>query len=54
MLKPKKSAIPVYTLNIITEESEQRGTKSVAKKDDGQSSEPCSCNGADNTAADPL
>ena len=32
MLKPRKSAIPVYTLNIITEESGQGNTKSVVKK----------------------
>jgi Kef-type K+ transport system membrane component KefB len=32
MLKPKKSAIPVYTLNIITDESEQSNTKSIVKK----------------------
>jgi len=32
MLKPRKSAIPVYTLNIITEEGEQGNAKSIAKK----------------------
>ena len=32
MLKPKKSAIPVYTVNIITDESEGGNAKSVAKK----------------------
>ena len=32
MLKPKKSAIPVYSLNIVTEEGEQGNTKPVIKR----------------------
>jgi Kef-type K+ transport system membrane component KefB len=32
MLKPKRSSIPVYTLNIIADETEESKTKSVAKK----------------------
>lgn len=32
MLKPKQSAIPVYALNIISDESEESKTRSIAKK----------------------
>jgi Kef-type K+ transport system membrane component KefB len=32
MLKPKNSAIPVYALNVLSDESEENKTKSVAKK----------------------
>lgn len=32
MLKPKQSSIPVYALNIISDEAEESKTKSVAKK----------------------
>lgn len=32
MLKPKKSSIPVYALNIVSDESTESKTKSVAKK----------------------
>lgn len=41
MLKPKHSSIPVYALNIISDEGDENKTKPVAKKNDGESSSSC-------------